>query len=59
MKRRVFRISLVVLCAFASDALAAHSDALTAWFMHATAYTTESVATKMSRPELLPEDPRR
>jgi hypothetical protein len=57
MKGHVFGISLAVVCAFASHALAAQSDALTAWFMRATAYNTESAAIKMSRPEQLPGKP--
>jgi hypothetical protein len=57
MKRRAFGISLAALCAFAPHALTAQSDALTAWFMRATAYNGQSAATKMSRPELLPGKP--
>lgn len=58
MKQCVFGISLVVASVFASRPATSESDTLTAWFMRATAYNTAGVATKMSRPELLPGKPR-
>jgi hypothetical protein len=58
MKQRVFGISLLVVCMLAARPATSASDPLTAWFMRATAYNTEGVATKMSRPELLPGTPR-
>ncbi|HEY1656609.1 MAG TPA: hypothetical protein VGF86_16010 [Candidatus Tumulicola sp.] len=58
MKRRVFGISLAGAFALAFAPVAAAPDALTAWFMRATAYNTEGAATKMSRPELLPGTPK-
>lgn len=57
MKRRAFVASLAAACAFAPIAAFPANDALTAWFMHATAYNTQGAATKMSRPEILPGRP--
>jgi hypothetical protein len=56
MKRPIFGIMLAAF-AFALPPATAASDALTAWFMRATAYNTQGAASKMSRPELLPGKP--
>ena len=47
-------IALGVTYAFAASGVAGASDTLTTWFMHATAYNTQTPTVKMAKPELLP-----
>ncbi len=58
MKGRILGMALAVIaCAVSSQGAAGASDALTAWFIRATAYNTESTTIKMLKPELLPGKP--
>jgi len=57
MKRRVFGVALAAAFGLATQPVAAGSDALTAWFMRATAYNTEGKTITMSKPEQLPGKP--
>jgi hypothetical protein len=59
MKRLIFALSLVV-ATFAAGfhPIVAAADDLTAWFMRATAFNTQSKTIAMARPEILPGTPR-
>ena len=58
-KRWVFPASLATAAlAFAPHPVPGASDALTAWFMRATAYNTELRTTKMAKPDELPGTPK-
>jgi hypothetical protein len=58
MKRSAY-IAAVVICVFAlgSYRASAASDNLTAWFVKATAYTTQGRTTNMAKPDPLPGTP--
>lgn len=59
MNRFAFVVSAgVAACAFGSRPVIGATNDLTTWFMHATAYNTQSRAIAMAKPELLPGRPR-
>lgn len=58
LNRLIFTASLVLATASTIRPVTGAPDALTAWFMHATAYNTQGTGTEMSRPDPLPGKPR-
>ena len=59
MKQLSFALSLAVaVFAAGSHPLVAAADDLTAWFMRATAFSTQGKTIAMVRPEILPGTPR-
>jgi hypothetical protein len=59
MKRLGFVVSFAVAaCAFGALPVIGATNDPTAWFIHATAYNTESRTIAMAKPELLPGRPR-